>query len=158
MRTPPAALRHAAARAAPGSVLFVCTSNALRSPMAEGLAKFLLRHTVFVDSAGVRRGALDGFAVAAMDEIGIDISGHRAKALDDLDDGSFDLIVALSPAAHHRALEFTRANAAESEFWNILDPSLTEGAREARLAAYRAARDALLTRIEARFERPGAPV
>ena len=144
--------------AAVGSVLFVCTNNSLRSPMAEALTKFLFRHVVFTDSAGVRCGPLDGFAVAAMDELGIDISGHRAKTLEDLDDTSFDLIVALSPAAHHRALEFTRASATVSEFWNVFDPSLVEGARETRLAAYREVRDGLMASIGARFERPGAPV
>lgn len=141
-----------------GSILFLCANNALRSPMAEGLAKFLLQRAVFVDSAGLRRGALDMFAVSAMDEIGIDISGRRAKTLDDLDGASFDLVVSLSPDAHHRALELTRAAAVEAEFWKTLDPSLIEGARETRMDAYRGVRDTLLARIEARFERPGAPV
>ena len=140
-----------------GSVLFLCANNALRSPMAEGLARFLLRRAVFVDSAGLRRGALDTFAVSAMDEIGIDISGHRAKTLDELDDGSFDLVVSLSPDAHRRALELAGAGALKVEFWNTFDPSLVEGARETRLDAYRGVRDALMARIEARFERPGAP-
>ncbi len=140
-----------------GSVLFMCTNNSLRSPMAEGLTKFLFRHVVFTASAGLRRGTLDGFAVAAMDELGIDISRHRARTVDDLDDESFDLIVALSPDALHRALEFTRINATETEFWKTFDPSLIEGAREVRLAAYREVRDGLMARIKARFERPGAP-
>lgn len=140
------------------SVLFMCANNALRSPIAEGLARFLLHGAVYVDSAGLRRGALDTFAVAAMDEIGIDISGHRAKALEDLDDESFDLIVTLSPDAQHRALEFTRSSATEVEYWRTFDPSIVEGAREVRLAAYRDVRDRLLSRIRSRFERPGAPV
>ena len=70
----------------PGAVLFACTENALRSPMAEGIAKFLVGHGIFIDSVGVRKGELDPFAVAVMDEIGIDISGHRAKSFDDLTD------------------------------------------------------------------------
>ena len=138
------------------SVLFVCVNNSLRSPIAEGLTKFLFGHAILADSAGLRRGTLDTFAVAAMDEIGIDISRHRAKVLDDLDGDSFDLIVTLSPEAHHRALELTYASVAEAEFWNTFDPSLIEGAREVRLAAYREVRDGLLVRIKARFERPGS--
>ena len=139
------------------SVLFVCANNSLRSPIAEGLTKFLFGHAILADSAGLRRGILDTFAVAAMDEIGIDISRHHAKLLDDLDSDSFDLIVTLSPEAHHRALQLTYANVAETEFWNTFDPSLIEGAREMRLAAYRKVRDGLLVRIKARFERPGSP-
>lgn len=138
------------------SVLFVCVNNSLRSPIAEGLTKFLFGHAILADSAGLRRGTLDTFAVAAMDEIGIDISRHRAKVLDDLDGDSFDLIVTLSPEAHHRALQLTHAGVAEAEFWNTFDPSLIEGAREVRLAAYREVRDGLLVRIKARFERLGS--
>jgi protein-tyrosine-phosphatase len=141
----------------PGSVLFCCTLNALRSPMAEGLFKLLHNRRVFVDSVGVRAGELDPFAVAVMDEIGIDISRHRSKSFDNLEDTSFDLIVSLSPEAHHRALEMTRAMACEVEFWNTFDPSIIEGSREVRLDAYRAVRDTLLRRIRERFPVHAAP-
>ena len=92
-----------------------------------------------------------------MDEIGIDISRHRSKSFDNLDDTSFDLIVSLSPEAHHRALEMTRAMACEVEFWNTFDPSIIEGSREVRLDAYRAVRDTLLRRIRERFPVHAAP-
>jgi protein-tyrosine-phosphatase len=141
----------------PGSVLFCCTLNALRSPMAEGLFKLLHNRRVFVDSVGVRAGDLDPFAVAVMDEIGIDISRHRSKAFDNLEDTSFDLIVSLSPEAHHRALEMTRTTACEVEFWNTFDPSIVEGSREVRLDAYREVRDTLLRRIRERFPIHAAP-
>ncbi len=141
----------------PGSVLFCCTLNALRSPMAEGLFKLLHSRRVFVDSVGVRAGELDPFAVAVMDEIGIDISRHRAKSFDNLDDTSFDLIVSLSPEAHHRALEMTRTMACEVEFWNTFDPSIVEGSREVRLDAYREVRDTLMRRIRERFPVHAAP-
>jgi len=141
----------------PGSVLFCCTLNALRSPMAEGLFKLLYKRRVFVDSVGVRAGELDPFAVAVMDEIGIDISRHRSKSFDNLDDTSFDLIVSLSPEAHHRALEMTRTMACEVEFWNTFDPSIVEGSREVRLDAYREVRDTLMRRIRERFPVHGAP-
>ena len=136
----------------PAAVLFACSENAVRSPMAEGILKHLLGHRIYVDSAGVRAAAqVDGFAVAVMEEIGIDISRHRAKAFDDLEDTSFDLIVSLSPEAQHTAVELTRTMACEVEFWNTLDPSLVEGNREQRLEAYRQVREQLTRRIEARF-------
>jgi protein-tyrosine-phosphatase len=135
----------------PGSVLFCCTLNALRSPIAEGILKLLHGQRIFVDSVGVRSGELDGFAVAAMDEIGVDIGRHRAKTFEDLEDTSFDLIISLSPEAHHRALEMTRMMACEVEFWNTLDPSIIEGSRETRMEAYREVRDTLMRRIRERF-------
>ncbi|MFC3228925.1 arsenate reductase ArsC [Marinibaculum pumilum] len=138
----------------PGAVLFACTENALRSPMAEGIAKYLVGHQIFIDSVGVRKGELDPFAVAVMDEIGVDISGHRAKSFDDLTDSSFDLILSLSPEAQHRAVDMTRMFACEVEYWNTFDPSLVEGSREHRLMAYRQVRDGLMERIKDRLVRP----
>jgi protein-tyrosine-phosphatase len=119
--------------------------------MAEGILKLLHGRRIYVDSVGVRHGRLDEFAVAVMDEIGVDISRHRAKTFDDLEDSSFDLIITLSPEAHHRALELTRTMACEVEFWNTLDPSIIEGSRDTRLDAYREVRDTLMERIRARF-------
>ncbi len=138
-------------QARPASVLFCCTSNALRSPMAEAIAKHLFGREIFIDSAGLRAGPLDMFAVAAMDEIGIDISGHVPKSFDDLEETAFDLIVSLSPEAQHRAVEMTRTMACEVEFWNTLDPSVIQASRETILNAYREVRDGLMTRIEERF-------
>ena len=140
----------------PSSVLICCTNNALRSPMAEGILKYLFGHVIYVDSAGVRAGTLDPFAVAVMDEIGIDMSNHRAKAFDDLEDSSFDLIISLSPEAQHRAVEMTRTMATDAVFWNTFDPSLIEGNREVRLAAYREIRDQLQARLQATFKDSGA--
>jgi len=142
----------------PGSVLFCCTLNAVRSPMAEGILKLLHGRRIFVDSAGVRSGEIDAFTIAAMDEIGIDVSRHRSKTFEELEDTSFDLIVSLSPEAQHRAVELTRTMACEVEFWNTLDPTLFEGSREARLEIYRQVRDSLMARIKARFPIPAAPV
>ena len=141
----------------PGSVLFSCTQNALRSPMAEAMLKHLHGRQIYVDSAGVRAGPLDEFAVAVMDELGIDITRHKAKTFDDLEDGSFDVVISLSPEAQHRAVEMTRTMAAEVEFWNTFDPSVVEGSRETRLEAYRQVRDQLMKRILQRFPLPGAP-
>ncbi len=135
----------------PDAVLFSCTMNAVRSPMAESILKHLLGHRIYVDSAGVRGGELDGFAIEVMDEIGIDISRHKAKTFDTLEDTSFDLIISLSPEAQHRAVELTRTMACDVEFWNTFDPSIVEGNRETRLEAYRQVRDQLLKRITERF-------
>lgn len=118
--------------------------------------KFLFGQSTFVDSVGLRAGELDQFAVAAMDEIGIDISGHLAKTFEDLEGEAFDLIISLSPEAQHHAVELTRATATEVEFWNTMDPSYVEGSREVRLEAYRGIRDSLIARMKQRFEQPGA--
>lgn len=135
----------------PAAVLFACTHNSVRSPMGEALLKHLLGHRIYVDSAGVRSGEIDPFVIEVMDEIGIDVSRHRAKAFDDLEDTSFDLIISLSPEAQHQAVELTRTMACDVEFWNTFDPTLVEGSRETRLQAYRDVRDQLKKRIEARF-------
>jgi protein-tyrosine-phosphatase len=142
----------------PGSVLFACTQNSLRSPMAEALMKYLHGSRVYVQSAGLRPTEVDPFVVAVLDEIGIDLSRHRARSFDDLEDDYFDLVVSLSPEAHHRAVELTRASSCQIEFWPVLDPSLVDGSREVQLAAYRALRDDLLTRLTRRFPPRGAPV
>jgi protein-tyrosine-phosphatase len=125
--------------------------------MAEGIFKLLHNRRVFVDSVGVRAGDLDPFAVAVLDEIGIDISRHRSKTFDNLEDTSFDLIISLSPEAHHRALELTRTMACDVELWNTFDASIVEGSRETRLDAYREVRDGLLRRIRERFPVHAAP-
>ncbi len=135
----------------PDAVLFACSRNAVRSPMAEGILKHLLGHRIYVDSTGVRAGEIDGFVIEVMDEIGIDLSKHRAKSFDDLADTSYDLIISLSPEAQHRAVELTRTMACEVEFWNTFDPTLVEGSRELCLDAYRQVRDVLMGGIQERF-------
>src|SRR5271170_6574620 len=144
----------------PLAVLFACGLNSVRSPMAAGLFARMFGRAIYVGSAGVRKGELDPFAVAAMDEIGVDISRHKPmtfEELDDLEGLNFDLIITLAPEAHHRALELTRMNAVDVEYWPTADPTDVEGSREQRLDAYRDVRDQLLNRIRERFagQRPG---
>ncbi len=141
----------------PGAVLFCCTMNSVRSPMAEAILKHLHGHRVFVDSVGVRRREIDGFAVAVMEEIGIELARHRPKSFDDLEDSFFDAVISLSPEAQHRAVEMTRTMACELVFWNTFDPSMVEGSRETRLDAYRQVRDQLMQRILDRYPVMGAP-
>jgi protein-tyrosine-phosphatase len=138
----------------PQAVLFACGMNSVRSPMAAALLTQMLGTSLYVGSAGVRKGELDAFATAAMEEIGIDISTHRPltfEELDDLEGLNFDLIVTLSPEAHHKALELTRSLAADVEYWPTADPTAIEGSREQRMNAYRDVRDQLLRRIRERF-------
>jgi len=143
----------------PGAVLFACTMNSVRSPMAAAILRHLAGRRAYVESAGVRAGGLDAFAVAAMDEIGIDISRHTPRTLRDLHDTSFDLIVSLSPEAHHQALELTRTMAVDVEYWPTFDATLLVGSagREQILQAYRDVRDGLFRRIKRRFGFEGGP-
>ena len=140
----------------PGAILFSCTMNAIRSPMAAAIMRHFHGRDVYVDSVGVRAQDVDGFAVAVMDEIGIDISDHQPKTFDDLEDSSFDLVISLSPEAQHKAVDLTRYMACEVEFWHTFDPSVVEGSREERLQAYRQVRDELMERIKTEFPLPSA--
>ena len=119
--------------------------------MAAAILRRMQGHRIAVDSVGVRAGELDGFPVAVMEEVGIDISAHEAKTFDELEDTSFDVIVSLSPEAHHSALELTRYADCEVVFWNTFDPSIISGNRDERLRAYREVRDQLQARIRERF-------
>ncbi len=151
----------------PGAVLFACNLNQVRSPMAEVLLKRLVGDRVYVDSCGLRRPApihdevrdedveagIDPFVVAVLAEIGCDVGRHRPKSFEELEDSSFDLVISLTPEAHHRAVELSRGRAADIEYWPTHDPTLTEGSREAKLEAYREVRDTLARRIAERFGR-----
>jgi protein-tyrosine-phosphatase len=146
--------------ARPQAVLFACGLNSVRSPMAAALFRHLLGRNTYVGSAGVRTGELDPFAVAVMDEVGLDISKHRPMTFEELEDWeglNFDLIVTLSPEAHHRALDFTRNTSTDVEYWPVPDATAVEGSREARLEAYRRVRDMILQRLKARFGTPSGP-
>jgi protein-tyrosine-phosphatase len=136
------------------AVLFACGQNAIRSPMAQALFSQIFGRAIYVGSTGVRKGELDPFAVAVMDEIGLDISKHKPVTFEELEEWeglNFDLIITLAPEAHHRALEITRTNAIDVEYWPTADPGVAEGSREQRLDAYREVRDQLLARIRQRF-------
>ncbi len=135
----------------PNSVLFACNFNSVRSPMAEGLAKHFFGDMIYIDSAGVRRGEIDSFAISVCAEINVDISQHYSKTFDDLEDTSFDLVVSLTPEAQHRAVELTRTMAVELEYWPSMDPTGIHGSREVVMAAFRQVRDQLLKRIKERF-------
>ncbi len=136
------------ASARPQAVLFACTLNTVRSPMAEAIARHYFGREIYFASAGIKRGEPDPFAVAAMDEVGVDISRHRPQTFEDLEDTNFDLIITLSPEAHHRALEFTRAMAIDVIYWPTPDATAAQGSRETIMGAYRDVRDRLTRRIK----------
>ena len=144
----------------PNSVLFCCDHNAIRSPMAEGMMKKLYGRQAYVQSAGVHNDMeIDGFAIAVCQEIGVELSRHRTRSFDEMrawgdDLAQFDLVVALTPASKHQALELTRHFHLEVEYWPIMDPSgLAEG-REAKLGLYRQSRDQIMKHMLARFGPP----
>ena len=143
----------------PQAVLFACGQNSVRSPMAESLLQHMFPHALYVKSAGVKKGELDPFAVAVMAELGQDISTHKPTTFEELEDWeglNFDLIITLSPEAHHKALDLTRTLAAEVLYWPTQDPTGAEGNREQKLQAYREVCDSLLLRIRKRFSRASA--
>ncbi|MDB5447803.1 MAG: phosphotyrosine protein phosphatase [Phenylobacterium sp.] len=146
----------------PGAVLFACNYNRVRSPMAEGLLRRIAGNRIFVDSCGLKHAPdsaveygqaseIDPLVAQVMAEVGCDLSDFRVKTFDELQDDSFDVVISLTPEAQHRAVEIARGRAAEIEYWPTLDPTLAEGSRETRLAAYRDVRDALARRIQRRF-------
>jgi protein-tyrosine-phosphatase len=140
----------------PGAVLFACTMNAVRSPMAAAMLRHLLGRSIHIESAGVRVGALDPLAVDVMEEIGLEIAGHKPRRFEDLEDSSFDLVITLSPEAQHKAVELTRTAATKVEYWPTMDPTAVEGSLEQRRLAYRMVRDGLMARLRARFVDPPA--
>ena len=135
----------------PDSVLFVCSLNSIRSPMAAGLVQKYFGMSLYARSAGVRAGEIDGFLIEVMGEIGIDMSGHSPISFDDFEERGFDLVVTLSPDAHHKLLDETRTSAAVIEYWSTLDPSLATGNRDQRLEEYRNLRESLIRKIKERF-------
>ena len=135
----------------PGSVLFLCGMNSVRSPMAEQMARQILPRSVFVASAGVRAGERDPFVDAVLAEKDMSLGDRQPQMLDELEDAYFDLIITLSPEAHHAALELTRSLAVNVEYWPTANPSDARGTRDQIMDAYRDVRDRLEAQLKARF-------
>ena len=141
----------------PQAVLFCCDHNAVRSPMAEGIMKDFYGTGTYVQSAGVMNDLeIDGFAIAVCKEIGVELSRHRSRSFDEMqrlgdDLGSFDLIVALSPASQKQALDMTRYNHLTVDYWPITDPTGFGESRETKLNAYRHTRDQIVTHLQTRW-------
>jgi protein-tyrosine-phosphatase len=135
----------------PSAILFACTLNAIRSPMAAAIMHHYHGRQSYVASAGIEAGDPDPFVGLIMDEIGIDLKKHRPHSFEDLEDSAFDLLITLSPEAKHRAAEMVRTMAIAVEDWTCADPSRVQGSREQILDSYRAVRDNLVKRILERF-------
>lgn len=141
----------------PQSVLFCCDHNSVRSPMAEGIMKQLYGTQCYIQSVGVKNDLeIDGFSIAVCAELGVELSRHRSRSFDEMEDwgddlSSFDLVLALSPASQRRALDLTQFYHIEVEYWPILDPTGLGDNREARMALYRQARDQIRDHLIARW-------
>ena len=144
----------------PQSVLFCCDHNAVRSPMAEGIMKKFYGTDTYVQSVGVMNDLeIDGFSIAVCQEIGVELSRHRSRSFDEMEQwgddlSSFDLIVALSPASQRRALELTRYFHLDVEYWPIMDPTGLGETRETKLSAYRQTRDQIADHLVTRWGKP----
>lgn len=144
----------------PQAVLFCCDHNAVRSPMAEGIMKKFYGTGTYVQSAGVSNDMeIDGFSIAVCQEMDVELSRHRSRSFDEMENwgddlGSFDLVVALSPASQRRALELTRLYHLEVVYWPILDPTGLGETRDAKLESYRQTRDQIIERLKDRFGEP----
>ncbi|MEO0343721.1 MAG: low molecular weight phosphatase family protein [Pseudomonadota bacterium] len=143
----------------PGSVLFCCDHNSVRSPMAEGLMKRHAGKAVYVQSAGVKHERdIDGFAVAVCQELGVELARHQTRSFDELEDAgdeldTYELIIALSPTAFERAKDLTKFGDVQVEFWETADPTaVAVDGRDEKLSAYRSVRDSIIARIEERFK------
>lgn len=135
----------------PTSVLFVCGKNAIRSPIAELLARKVLPSNMFIASAGVQRGERDPFVDAVLVEEGLSLDDRQPRGLEELADGYFDLIITLTPLAHHTVLEKMRGFSVDVEYWPTPDPTLVTGSREQIMNAYRDVRDRLKRQITQRL-------
>jgi len=135
----------------PGAILFMCGLNVIRSPMAEVIARSILPANTYIRSAGVRAGERDPFVDVVLEEIGLSLGRRLPQTLEELEDDYFDLIITLSPPAHHAALELTRSNAVDVVYWPTMDPTVATGTREQILDSYREVRDHLAGLIESRL-------
>ena len=139
-----------------GAILFACNINAVRSAMAEAMVKMTFPKEIFVDSCGVAPGNPDGFAIAVMAEIGIDMGAHQPKSFDDLDSEFYDVIISFSPEAHTAAVELTQSMDCETLYWPVDNLANLTGSRDERLRAYRHVRDDIQSKLEKYLNKPVA--
>lgn len=139
------------AKDAPRSVLFVCRMNAIRSPMAAAITRTFFPNLIYSRSAGMMKGELDFLVNQVMEEVEVDISTHNPHTLEEMNEGNFELVIALTQEAYNHALSEWGTPESELELWETDDPSLAEGTREQRLDAYRAVRDVLYEKVKARL-------
>ncbi|MDW8355843.1 MAG: arsenate reductase ArsC [Bryobacterales bacterium] len=126
-------------------VLILCTGNSARSQMAEGLLRHLAGDSFEVASAGTRPSAVRPEAVAVMQELGIDISGHRSKSVEEFVGQSFDYVITVCDSARDACPVF--AGPARRIHWSFEDPAAASGSERERLEAFRRVRDQLAERL-----------
>ena len=130
-------------------VLFLCTHNAARSQMAEGLLRSLAGDRFEVFSAGTEETRVHPLAIEAMREIGIDISAHRSKTLDEFQGQPFDVVITVCDRANE-SCPFFPGNT-ERLHWSFDDPGAATGTDDERLEVFRRIRDAIRTRLRTEF-------
>jgi protein-tyrosine-phosphatase len=136
----------------PESVLFSCTMNSIRSPMAAALLRRRYGTKAQADSCGVYEGYLDPFMVQVMEEWGVDLAGHEPKSFSDLNPASFDLVIVLTRDAEENAKAFLQDSSVALEFWETPNPTDEMfGPRDLRIQAYRDCRNFLDRKIAERF-------
>jgi len=131
-----------------GAILFACNINAVRSAMAEAMIKITFPGEIFVDSCGVLPGSPDGFAIAVMDEIGIDMATHQPKSFADLNSEFYDVIISFSLEAHQAAIGLTKSIDCKTLYWPVDNLADLSGSRDERLRAYRHVRDDIQSKLE----------
>jgi protein-tyrosine-phosphatase len=129
------------------SVLFLCNQNAVRSPIAKGLMDRLTKRRIFCESAGLIAGNLDGFSIAVMKEISIDISDHKPKVLNSIPIDKFDAVIALTTESRDRIQKLADELDIVFDYWQTPDPAEEEGNRDQVIESYRLVRDHLECQI-----------
>lgn len=132
------------------AVLFVCSYNSVRSPMAAAILQELSTQPIYIQSAGVQVKDIDGFAIAVLKEEGKDISTHKGQSLDLLNDRSFDKVIALSAEAFKVTKKWAKGYAIEVEYWDITKPEYYDS-REETLALFRQIREQITAHIRTSF-------
>ena len=137
----------------PGSVLFCCDHNAIRSPIAEGLAKLYYGKKIFIQSAGILNELeIDGFAISVCEEIGIKLAKHQPRSFLDMDQwgdriDSFELVVALSETSKRQVIEATKSYAVKVIYWPIFDPTVAVNRWEEKMENYRKTREQISSKL-----------
>ena len=135
----------------PKSVLFVCTLNSIRSPMAEGLMKQRYSSDIYIQSCGLEAGEFNDLMVAVMKEKGIDMSAHSSRTLESLSDTSFDVAIAFTEDVAGALKAVFDDSDTDIELWPTPDPTADAMDVRAMMNNFRAVRDTIEARIVRKF-------
>jgi len=126
-------------------ILFLCIHNSCRSQMAEGLMRQTAGERFEAHSAGLEARGVNPLAIRAMEEIGIDVSTHRSKTIDELGDQPFDYVVTTCDEAQEACPRWPGGG--RMLHWGFPDPAAATGSEEERMAVFRQVRDSIAARI-----------